>query len=235
EHFSEAIVHYRESLRRNPSQPDRAKVLCDLAESLVKLNQFDEALEVLHDCDRSAQTLTLAAESAKGLGKTLEAEDHLREALELDASYLPARLEWGALQLLLHRTKEAVDVLEEAVRQAPYSSQAHYLLSNAFRKLGKHDEADVELRLFHEAQTVEREFFELHETASQNPRDAEVRYRLGTLAGKLAKPELGLMWFRAALAINPNHSRARAAVDETETAPSAPAPLVQPPGSGFVP
>src|SRR6185295_5876458 len=52
--YAEAIDHYRESLRRNPQQRGRANVLAELAASLVKLGRFDEALETLRECDRTA-------------------------------------------------------------------------------------------------------------------------------------------------------------------------------------
>ena len=41
----------------------------------------------------------------------------------------------------------------------------------------------------------------------------------GVLAGKLGKPELARIWFRAALAIQPNHVSANAALNEAEASP----------------
>ena len=48
EHFPEAIEFYRESLRRKPDPPDRAEILEELADSLVRLSRFDEALDVIN-------------------------------------------------------------------------------------------------------------------------------------------------------------------------------------------
>ncbi len=218
EQFAEAVEHYRESLRRDPGQPHRAAVLAELAESLVRLSRFDEALPVLHDCRRTAPVLALEAECLQGQGREAEAEGRLRESLDLDPQYLPARLKLGMLLLGQSRAGDAAGVLEEAVRAAPHSSQAHFDLSQAYARLGLRDRADEELRLMKKAQAVEREFTDLHEEAAQKPADADLRCRIGRLAQRLGKPELARLWFRAALAIEPDHAGARAALAEAEPA-----------------
>jgi tetratricopeptide (TPR) repeat protein len=222
ERFQDAAAHYRESLRRDPYQPDRATIMFELAESLVKLSRFDDALETLRKCDRTAPTLTLEAACELGLGRMDEAENRLRRALEYDPLYLPANLQHGAWLLLQGRTEEAVGVLEGAVRLAPYGRQPHFQLSQAYALQGEHEKAAEQVRLMRDCEAVEREFADLHKAASQKPDDAEVRYRLGVLAGKLAKPQLARMWFRSVLAIEPNHARARAALAETDGSQARP-------------
>lgn len=213
--YAQAIDHYRESLRRDP-QWDRANVLEELAESLVKLGQFDEALETLRECDRTAPVLVLEAECAESQGQTEKAQERLLEALAFDPLYLPAKLKRGTLLLLKGRYDEAVDVLEDAVRQAPYSSQAHFHLSQAYSRRGETEKAEAQLQLRLETERDEQLFPELHKEAAEKPNDPEVRYRLGVLARKLGKPDLARMWFRSALAIAPRHVQARAALADTE-------------------
>jgi tetratricopeptide (TPR) repeat protein len=67
---------------------------------------------------------------------------------------------------------------------------------------------------------LEREFSELHDVASQNPADADVRFRIGDLARKLGKRELARTWFRAALSLQPSHAAAAAALAELQSAPT---------------
>ncbi|MGE5192859.1 MAG: tetratricopeptide repeat protein [Deltaproteobacteria bacterium] len=219
EQFAEAVEHYRESLRRNPREPERSAVLAELAESLVKLSRFDEALAVLGECRRTAPVLSLEAECVQSQGRTDEAENHFREALDLDPRYFPARLKLGMLLLLQSRADDAVGVLEEAVRLAPHSSQAHFQLSQAYGRQGARDKADEQLRLMKEARAVEREFTDLHEEAAKKPGDADIRFRIGVLARQLGKPELSRLWFRAALAVDPRHAAARAALEAGPNAP----------------
>jgi tetratricopeptide (TPR) repeat protein len=213
ENFGKAVEHYRESLRRNPDQPDRGEIQLELAESLVKLSRFDEALETLGECDRTAAVLTLKAECEQNLGRPDEALRQLQEALQLDPEYVPAYLRRGTLLLSLGHPKEAIAPLLEAIRLAPEISQPHFQLAQAYGRLGERERADRQLKLVQETQAIEREFTQLHETASENPNDADVRYRIGVLAGKLRRPELAQLWFRAALALEPGHAQARAALE----------------------
>jgi tetratricopeptide (TPR) repeat protein len=214
ERFGEAIDHYREALRRDPRPPNREHLHRELAESLIPLSRFDEALEVLRECERTAASLTLSAECHQNLGRTGEAQELLRTARELDPTYGPACLQEGILFLLLGRAADARVSLEEAVRLAPQSRQAHFHLSQVYRKLGDDVQATEQLQRMQEIQTLEREFSELHGVASRNPTDAEVRFRIGVLADKLGKTELAPMWYRAAVALQPDHAGARAALSD---------------------
>jgi tetratricopeptide (TPR) repeat protein len=217
--FGAAIDRYRESLRRDPHQPDRGEILAELAESLVNLGRIDEAVETLRECDRTAPVLTLEAECAESQGRIDDALARVQEALTLDPNYLRASLKRGTLLLLSGSTEEAVVVLEDAVRQAPYSSQAHFNLAQAYMRRGDTEKADVQLQLRRETEKDEQRFPELHKVADEQPNDPEVRYELGVLARKLGKPDLAQMWFRSVLAIAPRHALARAAL-----AASAPSP-----------
>lgn len=214
EQYLRAIGHYTESLRRDDQQPDRESILLELAESQVKSGKFPEALVTLKDCRRSAASLTWEAECRSNLGETAEAHVRLRDALELDSGYFPARLAQGKLLLDGSQAEEAVGVLQAAIQLQPQHSQAHFQLSQALRRLGKIDQADVELRRMGEIQAMEREFTDLHEEAAKKPDDADIRVRTGELARKLGKSKLAEVWFRAALAINPHHARARAALSQ---------------------
>ncbi|HUQ70519.1 MAG TPA: tetratricopeptide repeat protein [Planctomycetaceae bacterium] len=216
ERFGDAIIHYRESLRRDPRQVHREQLLSELAESLVKLSRFDEALEVLRESSQTAPTLTMAADCHQNLGRTDKAQELLRSARELDPTYAPACLQEGVLLLLLGRAGDALVALEEAVRLAPQNSQAHFYLSQAYGRTGEDAKSAEQLRLMQEIRAVEREFSELHSLAAQNPEDADVRYRIGVLARKLGKAELSRMWFHAALALQPDRAGALAALADSE-------------------
>ena len=91
EGFDGAVKHYRESLRRNPRSSDRQSILTELAESLVKLSRFAEALETLRECDQTAQTMTLTAECEQNLGHADEAQKQncVRQSGPIRSTCLP--------------------------------------------------------------------------------------------------------------------------------------------------
>jgi tetratricopeptide (TPR) repeat protein len=212
--YLKAIEHYKESLRRDPRQPDHEQILLELAETQIALSQFEEALATLRGSRRTANTLTLESSCRRGLGQVDEARDLLREAQELDPLYAPAKLTLGTLYIDSGDADQAVRVLKEAIRIDARNSKSHFQLSQALRQLGQVEDADAELQRMLEIQKLEREFSDLHATAAKQPDDAEVRFRLGDLARQLGKLELARMWFRAALAINPKHAQANAALLE---------------------
>lgn len=210
EKYHAAIEHYRESLRRDPLQPDAPMILLELAESLVKIGKFEEALVTLKDCEKSSAALTWEAECLVNLSRSDEALGRLKEAVALDPAYFPAKLAYGKRLLDGGFVEQAIDVLSQASQLMPQNSQARFQLSQALRRGGKVEQADVELERMREAQALERQFSDLHDQAANQPNDAEIRYHAGELAIKLGKPELGKLWLRAALAINPHYEKARA-------------------------
>jgi tetratricopeptide (TPR) repeat protein len=217
EHFQEAVEHYRESIRRDPNQPDREAILRELAESQIALNEFNEALQTLKESSRSAASLTLESSCHRGLGQIETATGKIREALNLDPRYYPAKLLQGKLFLDADHLEEAVAATREAIEFEPGNSKAHLQLSQALRQLGRTAEADAELKTMLEIQVIEREFTDLHDAAAKQPSDAHIRQRIGALARRLGKPELAKIWFRAALAIQPNLESATTGLREIES------------------
>ncbi|MBS0201451.1 MAG: tetratricopeptide repeat protein [Planctomycetes bacterium] len=218
EQFAKAIEYYRESLRRAPNQPEADAIRTEMAESHLKLGQFAEALAALRPCPRSAAVLTLEAECFNSTGDVEQSQARLRAALAVDPKYFPAKLMQGKVLLDEGKSDEAEKVLKEAVQLEPQNSQAHFQLSQALRRSEKITEADEELQKMQSIQAIHREFSDLHEDADARPGDVEVRYRIGDLAQKLGKPKLAILWYRAALSIDPNHAKSRAALQELSAA-----------------
>jgi tetratricopeptide (TPR) repeat protein len=210
EQYGKAIVHYQETLDRDPRQPDREKILLELAEAQVKEGKFEDALTTLRQCKRSAAALTWMAEADRGLSQLEQASRRLQEAVEIDNAYFPAKLSMGKLLMDEGRVEEAVAVLTAAAELEPSNSQIHFELSQALRRAGSSERADAELGRMREIQVLHRQFTDLHVVAAQEPMNAEARVRLGELAQQLGKPQLAKTWFRAATAIRADQARANA-------------------------
>jgi tetratricopeptide (TPR) repeat protein len=209
EQFAPAVDFYRESLRRQPDAPDRGEILEELGDCLLKLNRFDEALAALEELPETVTVLNLRATCQAGLGEAEAQAASLARARELAPTHLKTLVASAARATADGDLDGTLRWLRVAVEQHPYDSQAHYLLAQALERSGEEERAKEQFRLFEQWQAVEQEFTELHNTASAEVSNANLRLRLGDLALKLAKPELAETWYRAALALDPRLDAAR--------------------------
>ncbi|MCY2965743.1 MAG: tetratricopeptide repeat protein [Planctomycetota bacterium] len=207
--YPEAIEFYRESLHRQPDPPDRAAVLEELAQACVQVNDYDQALDALGDCPETPTVLVLRSQCFAGLGR----EDDRRKALETARRLAPDDLTTltasAALALIDGEVDQALVWLDHAVAKHPADSATHYQYGQALERAGRKEDAQREFDLFNQWRKVEHEFSELHNAASADAENAELRVQLGRLAEKLRKPELAETWYKAALAIEPNLESAR--------------------------
>jgi thioredoxin-like negative regulator of GroEL len=138
----------------------------------------------------------------------------LIEAMAIDPQYSPAKLAMGKRMLDEGRAENAAQILVVARQLEPFNREIQLQLSQAFRAMGRTEEADVALKRMLEIQAWEREFSDLHDQVASHPDDAEIRYRTGELANRLGKSQLAVLWFRAALSIDPSHSLSREALQQ---------------------
>jgi len=213
EQFAPAVDFYRESLRRQPDAPDRAEILEELGDCLLKLNRFDEALAALEDLPATVSVLNLRATCQAGLGEADAQAASLARARELAPTHLKTLVASAARATADGDLEGTVRWLGAAVEHHPHDSQAHYLLAQALERSGEKERAQEQFQMFEQWQAVEQEFTELHNSASAEVSNANLRLRLGDLALKLAKPDLAETWYRAALALDPRLDAARRGLD----------------------
>jgi Flp pilus assembly protein TadD len=72
----------------------------------------------------------------------------LSKALALDNTLAVAHFELGNLALSKGQLEQAVTQLEAAAKLSPDDSRTHYALSRAYRRLGRVEDADRELKIF---------------------------------------------------------------------------------------
>ncbi len=219
ENYRDAIPAYRESLGRDPNQPDRPEILFELAECLVKQRQYREALETIRLAPRSANLLALEAECRWAQGDKGEARRLVDEALELDPKHLDAMRLKATLDLEENKVESAVRVLCRAVEHHPKDFRLRYQLARAYQRLGEADLAEEQLDIEEELRQFRKRFTELHKEAIANPANAETRYQLGLVAQQLDEPELARDWFVASLGMDPDHAGAREALEAIAAKP----------------
>jgi len=228
EEYKKAIHHYRESLRISPDQPGRLELLVELGECLVSERRFDEALETLASCPRSAHVLWLRAECHYGQRDGPGARRLLAEALQLAPAHLDASQLLATLDLESGDAAAAVEVLRRAVERHPKEYRVRYRLSQAYQRLGEEELAREQIQAMKDLRKLRERFTKLHEQAIADPADVETRYELGVVAARLDKPQLAHGWFTMTLAMDPNHAGAREALEAMLREPPSPEEKTEP-------
>ncbi len=131
----EAVVAYRESLRRAPDQRAKPDILLELAECLLKSRRHAEVLEALRECPRSAQRLAIEAESHYNEGDVATAAKLVGEALKLDPDHLDALHLQATIDLDSGDAASAAKVLRRAADHYPKEYRVRYKLAQAYLRL----------------------------------------------------------------------------------------------------
>jgi predicted Zn-dependent protease len=204
ERTSEAVTAYEKALERELAAADAHDVRANLAELLVKQNQYARALQVLGDDGRmvpeTPKVLALRAECLWGQGRLTDA----RTVLDLALPRHPDAGDLLRLRAKLHleagEPQAAASVLERALEIDRHDAPGRYQLAQAYERLGRRGDADRQRALLKETHTYLDEITRLTREAMASPWDASVRQRLADVCEKLNKPDLAAMWRRAAAA-----------------------------------
>lgn len=204
-----AVEDLQESLRRDPWQADRQEMLLDLAVAQFSLKRFDEAQVTLAGCEESADVLAVRANCAYALGDLKSARDGAERALQQDPHQRLGVLVLGKLAFDARDYRRAVELLSQAVEAAPTDYPLRYTLMTALRGAGEADRAENELAQVEELRDIQERYDDLIQRATSQPYDADTRYQLGLLAARLKMDRVAESWFKAAVALDPRHRRAR--------------------------
>jgi tetratricopeptide (TPR) repeat protein len=209
ESFEGAAKEFREVMRLAPEHPERAEILSDLAECLLKAGKYEELEGILPDCPLTPRVLVIAASSKNALGKQAAAVSMADEALQMDPKFLDALLLRAALALEQGQVADAIKHLQTAVDTNPAEYRAHYQLSQAYARDGKTEQAEKHAAESNRLRDLRTHFTELHARASVDIKNADLRFELASTAEQLGMKELAVTWLSGALAIDPNHQAAR--------------------------
>ena len=209
-----AIPHYLESLRRAPDQPDAENVRLELAECQIKQREFDQAMANLESCSDSARKKRLVARCLMNMGELDEARELARQALQEQPDQLEVLQLNADIALIDGESERAARWLRRGAQVDPYDHGTRTQLAQVLGRMGLDEESDEHSRRADELQKLWERFSDLQIDAINRMTDAQVRYEIGTLARQLGKPELAIVWFKAALAIDPSLSDAAQALSE---------------------
>jgi tetratricopeptide (TPR) repeat protein len=156
--YEHAIASYRKALQLKPDVP---RAHYKMGAALIRLDRPAEAVPQLEaELKISPQDADVQYSLAYALLQTLQ-KDH---AVALLSSIVAAHPEHPQAQYQLGKTlldggqvEEAVQHLEAAARLDPERDYVHYQLQTAYRRLGRKDDADRELKVYREIKAQKRD------------------------------------------------------------------------------
>lgn len=187
-------------------QPGYQEAIYQLGSYLMALGRETELQAWLAHSDAGAAGKALLAQSCQAKGQAAQAVSLLREAAALAPGDLAIRvnlaaalLDRGKARILPQaQAREALQILQDVLRQAPHLLQAHYNLGMALSALG----------CFEEALAAYRQALRL------NPGDADSWYNSALCLRELARMPESLDACRRVLALKPERRNARLVLGE---------------------
>jgi len=212
EDYKQAVDAYQASLQRSRRHAGLDEVLAELAAVQIKLRRYTDALETLASDHETVDLRILRAEALYGLGQTDDARQILEATSTADSD--PRALVLRGLMLLdSGRPKQAATLLRQGVALQPDDFETRFKYVQALAQSGEAERARLEFAEVDRIKRIRLEFAGLLAQAQKFPHDADIRFQLGELSAQLMRPELARKWYRAALALDPGHTRARAAIN----------------------
>lgn len=196
ENWDEAILAYKESLRRDKRQPTRDEVLLELADCYINILKYQEARDTLKDAPPSAQKSYLEAKCLFATKQVSEAKKLLDELLASAPDHARSLLLRSDIALDEGDAVGARSFLERAVKEVPFDNSAHLKLGSALLRLNEPEAAKREADRAKELLSLSLRFSELHLLASQREKDISIRKELAALARQLGREEEAQRWER---------------------------------------
>lgn len=161
--FTDAINSYQKALQLDGSDPDS---ILGLARAQASAGQISEAEASFRGAmQRFPKDAAFKVAYAELLLKQAEAGDTdanrraeqlLNSAVLIDPSNGDALYQLGTLQLNDGRVAESCKNLEQAVKLSPRSSEAHFALARAYRRLGRTVDARKQMDLYSSLQQPQK-------------------------------------------------------------------------------
>jgi len=143
-----AIQYYQEALG---FKPDAVGIHYGLGSAYARASKFEEAAqefkgELLINPNDSLALWRLGEITLHT--NPSEAGQYLRQAVSLNPESPQAVLAYGRALLRTGETEKAIEQFQRVVKLAPEEDTVHYLLANAYRKLGRQAESEAEMDRF---------------------------------------------------------------------------------------
>lgn len=191
----------REALRRNPPADVAAGLRRDLAEALLGLKRYDEALAA-DPADDTPAGRAVRAECLRMLNRPADAAREVDTALAANPTDAKVRgrllTERGSLLVDRRDDAAAAAAFEQALAADEHNLTARFQFSLTLRRLGRAAQADAEEAKFKDSEARVKRVADLTKRAIEQPWDPAVRRDLADACRGLNLTDMAAHWQRAA-------------------------------------
>ncbi len=148
--YDGALIEYRKAVEMAPQQSGTHYLLGNAYWSLSMWDAASEQFraELANDPGNCLAQWKLGNIVLEQRGDPAEALANVQRALDACPNLMSARVDRARSLVKLDRPAEAVSDLEAAEKADPAEPSTHFLLAQAYRALGKTQEAQAEMKLF---------------------------------------------------------------------------------------
>jgi tetratricopeptide (TPR) repeat protein len=148
--YDGAIIEYKKAVEMAPQQPGTHYALGD---AYWSISQWDRAArefqaELANDPRSCSSYSKLGDIVLMQHGDPQDALNQLDKALHICANLMDAREDRARALLRMERPQDALPDLQSAAKASPEDPNVHFLLAQAYRSLGRAQEAQTEMQLF---------------------------------------------------------------------------------------
>src|SRR5882724_9770402 len=156
--YDGALIEYKKAVEMAPQQAGTHYLL---GNAYWSLNMWDAAseqfrAELFNDPANCMAEWKLANTILEQRGDPAEALANVQKALDACPNLMSARVDRARALVKLDRAAEAISDLAAAEKADPAEPSTHFLLAQAYRALGKTQEAQAEMKLFSKLEEKER-------------------------------------------------------------------------------
>ncbi len=148
--YDGAVAEFKKAVDMAPHEPGMHYKLGDAYWNLQQWDQATEQFraELTNDPRNCWAQWKLGNIVLQQNGSPQEALSDIEKALNGCPTLTGAQVDRGRALLKLHRNAEALQAFEKAEKTTPSDPQTHYFLAQAFRTLGRTQEAKAEMQVF---------------------------------------------------------------------------------------
>ncbi|HEV2326435.1 MAG TPA: tetratricopeptide repeat protein [Terracidiphilus sp.] len=168
-----AIAQYRNAIRLNPNLPgahyelgEQLRASSDPALNAQAEEQYKAALQV-NQYDVKAWCRLGESVAAKGDYKS--AQEDYRKALAIQPRYSDAETDLAIAYISMNQTGEAISLLESAEKDDPTNIVAHYRLSLLYRRAGRMQDSEREMKLFFHYRDIKDKLGDIFKQMAKGP------------------------------------------------------------------